>query len=167
MTCYVLGLGANIDSPQQQLQAAIISLQAQAAITLLAYSSLYKSQALVHADNPTAQPDFLNMVVAIDCHWHPEKLLSWIHLVEHAQGRQRQVIWQARPLDIDILLCSTIRYSSNRLSIPHPAMHTRDFVVRPLLEIQPKLPLGMQKLCPAALVNPEPQCQISDIALHS
>lgn len=160
MACYVLGIGANIDSPQQQLHTAISHLQSNDAINLIACSSLYTSRALTHIDNPAPQPDFFNMVAAIDCHWHPEQLLSWIHFIEHQQGRQRQSTWQARPLDIDILLYSTIRYSSNRLSVPHPAMHLRDFVVRPLLEIQPQLPLAMHRLCPDALVNPEPQCHM-------
>ena len=168
MPCYVLGLGANIDSPQQQLSKALGSLKKHRSITLFACSSLYKSPALTHADNPELQPDFFNLVVAIDCHWHPEKLLTWIHLLEYKQGRQRRAVWQARPLDIDVLLCSTISYSSNRLRIPHPSMHIRDFVVRPLLEIKQQLPTGMQKLCPPALAQPNPKChRLVDAKVHS
>ena len=145
MPCYVLGLGANIDNPEQQIRRAFRSIQSHQHMTIVASSSLHNSQALTHKDNPQEQPDYINMVVAIDCNWYPEQLLNWIHYIEAKHGRKRTAIWQARPLDIDVLLCNDSHYTSNRLTIPHPEIHNRSFVVLPLQEISHQLPPAVQQ----------------------
>ncbi len=131
MTPVYLALGSNLDSPLQQLRQALKALQTLPQSRLVRTSGVYRSAAV----GPGVQPDYLNAVVVLTTSLQPENLLDQLQQIEHNQGRVRNVRWQARTLDIDILLYGQQQISSERLSVPHPAMAQRNFVLQPLAEI--------------------------------
>ncbi len=153
-----IGLGSNLLQPQQQIQQAFKALAALPLTRLMQHSSLYQSKALTLPDDPHPQPDYLNAVACLSTQLAPESLLDALLAIEQQQGRKRTgQRWQPRPLDLDILLYGTLTYSSSRLSIPHPEIPQRAFVLYPLHECNSRLCLpdgrSVQELlaqCPAA-----------------
>jgi 2-amino-4-hydroxy-6-hydroxymethyldihydropteridine diphosphokinase len=87
-----------------------------------------------------AQPDFINAVAELETGLPAERLLAELHEVEARHGRARSFANAPRTLDLDLLLYGNARIVSPALSIPHPRMHERAFVLKPLLEIAPQLP---------------------------
>ena len=94
-------------------------------------SSVYSSAPLGYAD----QPDFLNAVVRLDTALSPEDLLGQLQKIEQRHGRERPFAGAPRTLDIDMLLYGEEAIASPRLTVPHPRMHERAFVLKPLLEL--------------------------------
>ena len=141
-----IGLGSNLNQPEQQLLDAQQALQQLPQSAVLEYSSFYWSKALTIDEQ--AMPDYLNAVVKISTTLAPLALLDQLQAIESAQGRVRSgKRWQARTLDLDILLYGDECFTTPRLTIPHPAICQRDFVIVPLLEIAPGLVLpGQEKL---------------------
>jgi len=136
VTAYI-GMGSNLDDPLQQLSLAADALQALPSTQLSAISSCYRSSALTLSDEDVV-PDYYNAVVAIETGLDAMKLLDECQAIEHAQGRVRDgKRWQARTLDLDILLYGNEIIDTPRLSVPHPQMTRRDFVLVPLAEIAP------------------------------
>ncbi len=136
MRCY-LGMGANIGDPARQIAAAVSTLAAVDGVTLLRVSSVYLTAPVGYVD----QPDFHNMVVAVDTALSPERLLEVTSGIENSLGRVRTIADGPRTIDIDILLCEGVTIQSARLQIPHPRMAQRQFVLVPLAEIAPDLPV--------------------------
>ena len=131
-----LGLGANLNSPIEQLRNATNALRDERDITLVASSSLYASKPM----GPQDQPDYVNSVVAIETQLTPLQLLDITQKIELDFGRVRKEDrWGARTLDIDILLFGTQTIENERLTIPHYGMKVREFVLYPLQEIAPEL----------------------------
>jgi 2-amino-4-hydroxy-6-hydroxymethyldihydropteridine diphosphokinase len=137
--CY-LGLGSNLENPKEQIQAAISVLKTLPHSQLQATSPLYQSTPAGVA----MQPNYYNAVVCLQTRLPPTQLLKHCMRIEAQQKRTRLKRWGARTLDIDILLYGTQTIQHPDLSIPHPRMHQRDFVLVPLLNIWPeaKLPDG-------------------------
>ncbi|WP_426415868.1 2-amino-4-hydroxy-6-hydroxymethyldihydropteridine diphosphokinase [Aestuariirhabdus sp. LZHN29] len=133
--CY-LGLGSNLATPRQQLQAAVDALAQLADCRWVGASSLYQSKAV-----GPEQPDYLNMVVALDTRLAPLDLLDALQAIEQHQGRERNERWGPRTLDIDLLLYGEQQLNLPRLQVPHSEMHWRDFVLKPLYELAPALEL--------------------------
>lgn len=128
-----LGLGANIGDPVAQLEQAIVELAANPQIALKARSSI-----IVTAPwGKTDQPEFHNMVIAIETSLAPEVLLETSMAIEAHMGRERRERWGPRLIDIDIVAYDRRVLKSTRLVIPHPYAHERDFVLIPLREIAP------------------------------
>lgn len=134
--CY-LGLGANLGDPAAQLLAAVAALGRLPQTRLVARSPLYRSAAI----GPGPQPDYCNAACAIDTELAPEDLLAHTQALETAAGRVRdpRLRWTARPLDIDLLLYGDRAVASPALTLPHPRMHDRPFVLAPLRDIAPAL----------------------------
>lgn len=132
-TAYV-GLGANLGDARATLQAAFDALAGLPATRLLARSSLYAS-APVHA----AGPDFTNAVAALDTALPPHELLARLQGIERAAGRERPYRNAPRTLDLDLLLYGGQRVDSPVLTVPHPRLLERAFVLVPLAEIAPAL----------------------------
>lgn len=122
-----LGLGANLDQPIQQLCRAINRLQQQSGIEQLRSSHFYASTPM----GPQNQPDYVNAVVEIETHLSPLALLDVCQHIENEQQRRRALRWGARTLDIDILSIADIQMQDERLTLPHPGIIYRDFVVLP------------------------------------
>ena len=132
-----IGLGSNLGDPRQQLIAATekISLLPETSLTKL--SSWYRS----HPLGPPGQPDYLNAVAEIRTALSPEDLLMALQSIESSQGRTREEHWGPRTLDLDILLYGDLVLASQDLTIPHPELTRRNFVIYPLAELNPSLQL--------------------------
>lgn len=132
-----IGLGSNLQQPVEQMRRAVQGLEGLPGTHIQRCSSLYQSKPLGPAD----QPDYLNAVVRMETDLQPYPLLSALQQIERAQGRQRNVHWGARTIDLDILLYDDLVMTDPALSIPHPGVTQRLFVLLPLFEIAPKLRL--------------------------
>jgi 2-amino-4-hydroxy-6-hydroxymethyldihydropteridine diphosphokinase len=131
MTVAYVGLGANVGEPRRQLEAAIEELMNLPATKSVHASSVYKSAPLGYLD----QPDFLNAVVQLDTELSPEDLFENLQEIERRHGRERPFAGAPRTLDLDLLLYGDATIDSPRLTVPHPRMHERAFVLKPLLEL--------------------------------
>ena len=134
---FFIGLGSNLDQPQQQIQRAITALDQHPHTRVVTYSSLYGGKPL----GPTDQPDYLNAVVQIKSTLPAIELLNHLQALEIAQHRKKQRHWGERTIDLDILLCGNQVLQSERLTIPHKELVNRRFVIDPLLEIAPQMKL--------------------------
>lgn len=136
-----LGLGSNLANPSQQIALAVQHLAAVKNIQLIAQSKNYQTKALVPADRPDEiQPDFINAVLAIETSLSPLELLQQCQQIEHQMGRIRSgKRWEARIIDIDLLLFADVVIASDVLTLPHPEIKNRRFVLQPLFEIAPDL----------------------------
>jgi 2-amino-4-hydroxy-6-hydroxymethyldihydropteridine diphosphokinase len=134
MTVAYVGLGANIGDPRRQLQAALQDLKALPGTTVTRVSSLYRSAPIGYLD----QPEFLNQVVEVDTGLAAEQLLENLQNIEQKQGRERPFPNAPRTLDLDLLLYGDALIATPRLTVPHPRMHERAFVLKPLAEIAPQ-----------------------------
>lgn len=132
--CY-LGLGANLGQRARQLAAALAMLAEQPTVTLRRVSPVYESA----AEGGAAQPDYLNLAALVKVEGSPEHLLELCAAVETASGRQRPYPRAPRTLDIDLLLWPGERRQSEQLTLPHPRLLQRPFVVVPLADIAPRL----------------------------
>tara|TARA_Y100000782_G_C10132663_1_gene243608 strand:- start:406 stop:885 length:480 start_codon:yes stop_codon:yes gene_type:complete len=130
-----IGLGANLDQPQQQLEQALIELAQLPNSTLISHSSLYHSKPI----GPQNQPDYINAVALIETDLTPLALLDTLQQLEQDHGRIRKRHWGERTLDLDIILIDDQTINSERLTIPHPFAQQRSFVLIPLFEISPQL----------------------------
>jgi len=135
-TTAYLSLGANLGDRAATLLHALELLHNLGTIT--AVSSLYETEP-VEVEVEDRQPLYLNSVVAMDTNLTPEQLLSKTQGVEHALGRRRSVRNAPRTLDIDILLFGDVVMKTADLTIPHPRLAQRRFVLQPLAEIAPDL----------------------------
>ncbi len=131
MIAAYIGLGSNLQEPIQQLRSAVLALARLPSSRIGKISSVYRSAAV----GPAGQPDYLNAVLRLDTSLAPAALLDALQHIEQEQGRVRTVRWGARTLDLDILLYGQRQVSTARLTIPHPAMGQRNFVLYPLVEI--------------------------------
>ncbi len=128
-----LGLGSNVGDRLLNLNKAIELLSEK--IQILKKSKIYISKAVGYTD----QPDFYNMVLYGKTDLSPEELFNFIKDVEKNVGRVYRFHWGPREIDIDILFYNDLVYKSDKLNIPHPRLHERDFVLSPLIELNPKL----------------------------
>jgi 2-amino-4-hydroxy-6-hydroxymethyldihydropteridine diphosphokinase len=128
-----LGLGSNVGDRLLNLNKAIELLSEK--IQILKKSKIYISKAVGYTD----QPDFYNMVLYGKTDLSPEELFNFIKDVEKNVGRVYRFRWGPREIDIDILFYNDLVYKSDKLNIPHPRLHERDFVLLPLIELNPKL----------------------------
>jgi 2-amino-4-hydroxy-6-hydroxymethyldihydropteridine diphosphokinase len=135
--CFI-ALGSNLDGPRLQLQRARTALAGLPGTTLLAESAVYCSPAMT-LPGSAVQPDYYNAVVKLQTGLSPHALLDALHAIEVAQGRERIERWAARTLDLDILLYDDLQIHDERLTIPHPGMAQRNFVLYPLRDVAPDL----------------------------
>jgi 2-amino-4-hydroxy-6-hydroxymethyldihydropteridine diphosphokinase len=128
-----IGIGSNLDEPQAQVMRAFDELGELPGTRLSGRSSLYRSAPLGHA----AQPDFINAVAGLDTELDAEALLRALQAIEARHGRRRSFRNAPRTLDLDLLLHGDTRIDRPELTVPHPRMHERAFVLEPLVEIAP------------------------------
>jgi 2-amino-4-hydroxy-6-hydroxymethyldihydropteridine diphosphokinase len=134
-----IAIGSNLQNPQAQVERALQTIANKANIKLIKASSLYKT-APVGYDN---QPDFINAVAQIQTDLSPIALLHTLLAIEMQHGRERPFPNAPRVLDLDVLLYENIEINTPELTLPHPRMHARGFVMLPLAEIAPKIDIGM------------------------
>lgn len=133
-----LGLGSNVGDRESHLRAAV-DLLAERGVEVEAVSSTYETEPVGEVLD---QADFLNAAIRIRTELEPEELLGLCKEIELARGRDLGAARHGpRPLDVDLLLLGDLELSSERLTLPHPEVTSRRFVLAPLLELDPELAL--------------------------
>ncbi|MDR1854746.1 MAG: 2-amino-4-hydroxy-6-hydroxymethyldihydropteridine diphosphokinase [Azoarcus sp.] len=129
-----VAFGANLGDPLAMLEYAVQALDALPDTRVVARSSCYRS---APQGVPDTQPDYVNAVLALDTALAPQALLDALLAIEAAGGRQREKPLAARPIDLDLLLYGDATLATPTLTLPHPRLHQRAFVLVPLAEIAP------------------------------
>lgn len=134
----LIAIGANLESstgrtPLQTCQWAVLQLAALPELRLVAQSRWYRSAPVP----PSGQPDYVNGVVRLSGAAEPHRLLASLHAIEAEAGRVRGEANAARTLDLDLLAVDELMIASATLTLPHPRMHARAFVLAPLVEVAP------------------------------
>jgi 2-amino-4-hydroxy-6-hydroxymethyldihydropteridine diphosphokinase len=133
MAVVYLALGSNVGIGDRQLNQAITLLQDK--LTRVRYAPYYSSKAVGFTD----QPDFLNTVIKAETAMEPEELLAFTQEVEERIGRIRRFRWGPREIDVDIIFYDDRIFTTPELTIPHPRFAERDFVLKPLCDLNPDL----------------------------
>lgn len=143
-----IGLGSNLGDGPVRLQAAVASLDRLPRTGVGRRSSWYRTRPM----GPVSQPLFTNAVVQVHTRLSPRALLAELQKIERRGGRVRKLRWGPRTLDLDLLVYDGIVMEQDDLTIPHPGIPERSFVLYPLLEIAPNLEIpGMGT--PASLIS--------------
>lgn len=137
VTAYV-ALGSNLGDRHAHLAAALLALDALPSTRLVASSPIYETAPL----GPDGQQDYLNAVARLATHLAPHALLDALLAIEQSRGRLRRERWGPRTLDLDLLLHGETTLHDPRLTLPHPAMLARAFVLTPLHDLAPDLVLS-------------------------
>ena len=148
-----LATGSNLGDKAANLQAALDLIEIYIG-DLVAVSGLYRTEAWGIED----QPEFYNQAMAVDTNLESETLLVAVMEIERQMGRERRIRWGERLIDIDILFYGALVAQSQRLTIPHPFIQERNFVLQPLLEIAPDLvhPVLQKTIRELAAASPDP-----------
>ena len=133
MNLAFIALGSNLENPASQILSAFGELDALPRTRMISRSSLYASSPI----SEIIQPDYVNAVAKIETGLDPFSLLDSLLAIELFHGRVREKRNAPRTLDLDILMYNDLVLNDAHLTIPHPRMHERLFVLRPLLEIEP------------------------------
>ncbi|WP_199562786.1 2-amino-4-hydroxy-6-hydroxymethyldihydropteridine diphosphokinase [Sporosarcina sp. BI001-red] len=134
MNTAFISIGTNMGDRQEYLQLAVTSLGATEGIKSVETSSIYETTPV----GVTDQADFLNLVVCVGTELTPLELLNECQRIENELGRVRTIRWGPRTADLDILLYNNESIESETLSVPHPCMRERAFVLIPLTELAPE-----------------------------
>ena len=138
MNTAYLALGSNLGDRAAMLRGALASLSNGADVRIVNESAVYETAPVGGPE----QPDYLNMVVAVETALPPEALLARCLAIEAEHGRVRRERWGARTLDLDLLCYGEVELKTAQLTLPHPRMRERAFVLVPLAEIAPELMVG-------------------------
>lgn len=130
-----IGIGSNLDFPARQVRAAFGYLARLPRTRLLACSRLYGNPPM----GPQDQPDYVNACAALETWLSPQHLLTAMQDIERRQGRVRARRWGPRRIDLDLLVYGAEQIDRPALSVPHPGIAGRPFVLLPLAEIRPRL----------------------------
>ena len=136
-TTVYIGLGSNLDNPVAHLRRAFAELAELPDTRMHKRSHLYQSKPL----GPQDQPDYLNAVAALQTQLEARELMQHLRKIEQHHGRQRNPgnRWGPRILDLDLLLYGELTLQTPELTLPHPELHKRSFVLYPLAELAPDL----------------------------
>jgi 2-amino-4-hydroxy-6-hydroxymethyldihydropteridine diphosphokinase len=155
-----LGLGSNLGDRHWHLAEAVHRLHSPAEVSVVAASSVYETAPVGY----TNQPHFLNAVIQLATAVGPEELLRRCLAVEQALGRVRRDRWGPRTIDIDVLWYDSVTRDDATLTLPHPRMHERAFVLIPLAEVAPNLMLrGESVAALAAKFAAEPVRRVGEL----
>jgi 2-amino-4-hydroxy-6-hydroxymethyldihydropteridine diphosphokinase len=138
VTAYI-AIGANLGNAVQMVQEAIQAINDLPETEVAKQSSLYKTAAMESLPGAPKSPDYINAVIEIICHKPAYLLLEQLQKIEQKAGRNRPYLNAPRTLDLDILLYGDAEIQTETLTIPHPRMWQRAFVLVPLAEIAPQL----------------------------
>jgi 2-amino-4-hydroxy-6-hydroxymethyldihydropteridine diphosphokinase len=152
MSLAYIGLGSNLTQPLQQITQALTELDQIPETKLLKSSRLYQSQAI-----GPYQPDFINAAAVLETCLDPVSLLDELQKIEQIHQRRREQHWGPRTLDLDILLFDQQQIRSERLTLPHPYLTERAFVLLPLMDLNVDLRLPDGNLVQTYLINCQSQ----------
>ena len=141
MTLAYVAIGSNLDDPRAHVLKAFTDLDQLPQTRVVKRSSLYRSAPVGHA----AQPDFVNAVAQLETGLPADRLLAELQQVEQEHGRTRSFPNAPRTLDLDLLIFGESEIDTPTLRVPHPRMHARAFVLKPLLEIAPHLCFDLEE----------------------
>lgn len=161
-TCAAIALGGNLGNSQKILTEAIAVLHRDRFIRVLKRSHFYKT-----APIGPPQPDYLNACILIETTLTPRSLLHRLLAIETQFGRVRQVRWGARSLDLDLLLYSDQVVDTPGLTVPHPRLHERAFVLVPLMDVAPGWPHPIFRKTISQLLEQLPVSGVERLALVS
>lgn len=131
ITSYIL-LGSNLEEPLKQVETALEEIQKIPNSQMIATSRFYRSKAL----GPSEQPDYINVVTALNTELSAHQLLEHLQSIENKHGRVRTTRrWGPRTLDLDLLLYGNRVIHTPKLIVPHPELKNRNFVLFPLADI--------------------------------
>ncbi len=130
-----IGLGSNLEDPACQINNALKALSELPNSKELICAPWYSSKAV----GPGEQPDYINSVASLKTTLPQLELLHYLQAIENQQGRKRDIRWGARTLDLDLLLYDNIQHNSDELTLPHPEIQHRSFVLLPLYDLAPEL----------------------------
>ena len=129
-----IGIGSNLESPVRQIERGIEALRLIEDSIFVCRSGNYRSAPF----GPVSQPDFVNGVAGMITRLEPRRLLELLQTIEDAQGRERNADrWGPRTLDLDLLACGSLLVDDEDLTLPHPGIAERNFVLLPWAEIAP------------------------------
>jgi len=134
-----VGLGSNLADPESQVQSALSELKTLPQSRCLAQSSLYRTAPMVAADD---QPDYINAVAARETVLEPAVLLAELQQLEALHQRIREQRWGPRTLDLDLLIYGDSCINTAELTVPHPGLSERNFVLYPLAEVAGEVAAG-------------------------
>lgn len=134
-----IALGSNLQQPRRQVEQALDQLAQLPQTRLLQQSSLYRTAPLDHNNHRSEQPEFINAVAQAETGLAPLALLRALLAIEDRHGRERPYRNAPRVLDMDLLLYDEVIMNTAELTLPHPRMFERGFVLLPLAEIAPEL----------------------------
>ena len=134
-----IGLGSNLDHPPRQIRNAMHALDDLPRTRVVEDSGLFLSKPMVPPAGPITQPDYYNAVAKIETQLGAYELLEQLQQIERAQHRKRREHWGPRTIDLDILMFDDLQINSERLSLPHPGITQREFVLYPLRNIDDSL----------------------------
>jgi 2-amino-4-hydroxy-6-hydroxymethyldihydropteridine diphosphokinase len=127
-----IGLGGNLGEPLARFLEVRQALSAHWQITVVASSPLYRTAPV---GGPAGQSDYLNAVLELATSLTPLELIDYCRELEQRGGRRREVHWGARTIDIDLLFIDDLVCSTPQLTLPHPRLHERSFVLQPLADL--------------------------------
>ncbi len=130
-----IGVGANLGEPRETVEAALVALEALPGTRGHHRSRLYRTAPV----GPPGQPDYVNAAMAFDTDLAPDELLGQLHEIEADFGRERTVRWGPRTLDLDLLIHGERVIDGPALTVPHPRIQERGFVLAPLTDLAPAL----------------------------
>nr|WP_242481366.1 2-amino-4-hydroxy-6-hydroxymethyldihydropteridine diphosphokinase [Bacillus cereus group sp. N31] len=158
-----ISLGSNIGDREFYLKKGIEKLGKNPNIRILTESSIYETEPIGYINQST----FLNMVIKIETMLSPLDLLNLTQKIEIELKRKREIRWGPRTLDIDILTYNYEKFETDRLTIPHPRMFERSFVLVPLSEIEETLVISNEKFHILELINELPEKKVKKRAEHN
>jgi 2-amino-4-hydroxy-6-hydroxymethyldihydropteridine diphosphokinase len=164
----LVGLGSNLDGPAHQVDIAFGMLEAIDRTSVITTSSLYRSAPLGGIE----QPDFVNAAALLRTHLDARALLEQLQAIERARGRERgDIHWGPRVLDLDLLAFGRLSIDEPGLTVPHPGIASRNFVLLPLREIAPDFDipgLGRRSMTASRVFRelPEQECHCVDPQFH-
>ena len=138
VTAYI-ALGANLGDAVQAVRDAIQAIHALPHVQVTQQSSLYQTAAMESLPGAPKSPDYINAVIEVSCTQPAQWLLEELQKIEQSAGRERPYKNAPRTLDLDILLFGDEKIDTETLTVPHPRMWQRAFVLLPLAEIAPQL----------------------------
>jgi 3-oxoacyl-[acyl-carrier protein] reductase len=136
MTLAYLALGSNLGDRENYLRCALAALRQTEGIEVLRVSPLYETRPV---GGPAGQGPYLNAVAEVRSARGPHELLAVLRNIEQQLGRERQEKWGPRTIDLDLLLYGDLIYEDEQLTVPHPRLHERPFVLQPLAQLAPGL----------------------------
>ena len=160
-----VGLGSNLDDPAAQVQRAFAGLATLPGTRLVRESSLYGSRPM----GPVPQPDFINAVAGLLTRLEAGEFFEQLRALERRLGRlPPRERWGPRRIDLDLLVFAQLRIDTAALQVPHPGIVERNFVLYPLAEVAPELPVpGCGRIADLlARVNPEGLWRLDSDTAH-